>query len=504
MAHANPQHVVRTYGNWNRPRSVGLARLEVAPTVVLFAGLLLAVMVSFTRDLFSAAVVLGVTAAVTWLFSAKDVHGRSVIARQGSRVAWWSSRSSGGNLYRSGPVGQAPWGTYQLPGLAAAMTLSEHEDAYGRPFAMIHTPATSSFTVVFGTWPDGASLVDPDTVDMWVSDWGRWLAQLSDEANVIAASVTIETSPETGWRLRQEVETGLDPSAPQFALDVMREIVDTYPAGSSEVRAYVAVTFSGALAGGTKTRSAEDVGNEIAARLPGLTQTLQLTGAGTATPVAAQELCEFVRVAYDPAVGPWIEQSRAQGEVPVLRWTDVGPSAHEASWDGYRHDSGKSYTWAMSRAPQGNVTSGILDRLLAPHPDVARKRVTLLYQPIPTARAAALVDADVTRALNRAANATRTGRAPAREAREVQNAEATAREEAAGAGLVEFGMLVTATVMDGSATEARAAIHNMSAASRVLLRPVFGSQDSAFAACLPLGIMLPKHVSIPAAVRGAL
>ena len=81
-------------------------------------------------------------------------------------------------------------------------------------------------------------------------------------------------------------------------------------------------------------------------------------------------------------------------------------------------------------------------------------------------------------------------------------AAATASEEASGAGLVNFGMLVTATILDrADAPDARAAIDNLASASRLRLRPVYGSQDSAFAAALPLGLVLTKHVKIPAEWR---
>jgi hypothetical protein len=33
------------------------------------------------------------------------------------------------------------------------------------------------------------------------------------------------------------------------------------------------------------------------------------------------------------------------------------------------------------------------------------------------------------------------------------------------------------------------------------LRVVYGSQDSAFAAALPLGLVLPKHLRVPGEVR---
>jgi hypothetical protein len=153
----------------------------------------------------------------------------------------------------------------------------------------------------------------------------------------------------------------------------------------------------------------------------------------------------------------------------------------------------------MSTAPRGNVPSNILTRLLAPHRDIARKRVTLLYRPIDAGRAAAIVDADASAA---SFNLTSRDRPNARNVAGVRAALATAEEEASGAGLLNFGMLVTATVTDvDRVADAKAAIDNLSATARLRLRPVYGSQDSAFAAALPLGLVLPKHLQLPATIR---
>jgi hypothetical protein len=38
----------------------------------------------------------------------------------------------------------------------------------------------------------------------------------------------------------------------------------------------------------------------------------------------------------------------------------------------------------------------------------------------------------------------------------------------------------------------------------VLLRRAYGAQDTAFAASLPLGLVLPKHVLLPTEIREAL
>lgn len=63
-------------------------------------------------------------------------------------------------------------------------------------------------------------------------------------------------------------------------------------------------------------------------------------------------------------------------------------------------------------------------------------------------------------------------------------------------------MVVTATVTDiEKVADARAAIDNLGGAARVRLRPAYASQDSAFAAGLPLGLVLPNHTKMPAEWR---
>ncbi|MFC3690461.1 SCO6880 family protein [Aquipuribacter hungaricus] len=489
----------RTYGNWRQPTSAGLVGLGTGGTVLLFLGLFVVLVMLMTGGLLEALVAAAVVGAVLLLLVTRDRHGRNVLARAGARAGWLVTRSRGLHLYRSGPLGRTPWGTYQLPGLLAATRLSEHSDSYGRRFALLYTPAAKTYSVVVGTEPDGVGLVDADQVDLWVADWGHWLAGLGDEPGLEAVSVTIETSPDSGARLRREVDRSVHAGAPAFAREVLGQVVASYPGASSMVKAYVSLTFTASARSGGRPRTPDEMGRELASRLPGLTAGLQVTGAGAAHPLSAQRLCEVVRVAYDPAAAALIDDVRAQGETPELLWTDVGPSAAQASWASYRHDGALSCTWAMTGAPRGHVQSGILGRLLAPHRDIARKRVTLLYKPIDSARAAALVEADLRAAEFRATSTTRPA---ARDTLAVRSARATAGEEASGAGLVNFGLLVTATVLDArDEADARAAVASLSGMARLRLRPVHGSQDSAFAAALPLGVIVSKHISVPTQLR---
>lgn len=492
---------VRRYGNFRRPSSPGLGNLGTGGTVLLFIGLIgLIVCVMFQWIVGGLVWLLGLAVLLSLLLF-RDQHHRTAFQRLGTRLGWWKARRSKEHLYRSGPVGRAPSGKFQLPGLLAPTRLHEFADSYDRRFAVIETPSVGHYSVIMACAPDGASLVDGEQIDQWVAGWGQWIAGLTQEANLVAAAVTVETAPDTGAKLRREVSAQLKDDAPDLARAMLQEVVREYPSGSATVRAWVSLTFNGRSLTG-KRRKVEDLAREIATRLPGLTQSLSATGAGPAAPVDAQGVCELVRVAYDPSSAPLLDEIHSQGHAPELSWEDVGPVATEASWDLYRHDSALSRTWMMTSAPRGEVYSSVLTRLLAPHPDVDRKRVTIIYRPIPAARAAAMVEADKRTADFKVNSATRPS---ARALREVRAAQDTATEEARGAALVDFGMLVTATVTDPDrAADARAAIDNLAATARVAIRPAYGGQDSAFAAALPLGLVLQSHLRVPDELRKAL
>lgn len=428
----------------------------------------------------------------------RDRHQISVADRINEQVRWWLSRHRGAHLYASGPLGHARWGTHQLPGIAACLRLSEHTDSWGRVFALIYCPVASTYTVVVEVEPDGASLVDEDRVDQWVAAWGHWLANLGNEPGVRQATVTVETAPDTGARLQRQVLGTIAPRAPAFARQVMETVAKTYPAGGSMTRAWLAVTFSAITRARGVRRPMDQVAKDLATRLPGLTSSLNGTGVGGTLLLDAQGLCEVVRVAYDPRCAVQMDTAKADGQTPDLHWSDVGPSYHVAGRDHYEHDNALSATWVMTVAPRGVVQSRVLERLLSPHPDLARKRVTVVYRPHDAARTAAIVEADVRKA---SVAATASRRTTARASHTVSAARATANEEARGAGLVQFAVLVTVTGVDQDLEGLQATVDDLAGGARLSLRPAYGSQPAAFAAALPLGLNLSTYQPMPDVVR---
>ncbi|MGW4983263.1 SCO6880 family protein [Streptomyces mirabilis] len=490
----------RTYGNFRKPRTSGLRGLSLGATLLLFAGLI-AVVLATLISVWAALALAMVLVAVLAPLALRDRHGRTLMQRGAVRLAWRRTTSSGGHLYRSGPMGRAGFGTCQLPGLAAESTLTEARDGYGRPFAVITIPATGHHTVVISCDADGAALVDEQQVDIWVAHWGQWLSALGAEPGLVAASVTVETAPDSGVRLQQEIMANAVEDSPDLARSMLREVLAAYPAGSAQIATRIALTYSGAAREGAPRRSAEDMALHIGTRLPGLTAGLSMTGAGTAVPMTATELAEAVRVAYDPTVASLVEESRASGG-SGLTWDQAGPMAAQEAWDHYRHDGVFSVTWAMTEAPQGEVFSNVLTGLVQPNRDIARKRVTLLYRPHSRAEGARVVQQDYKNALF---NAQQSQIGQARDDAELTAARRTTEEQAQGHGVIRFGLLITATVNSADAlTTAAAAIDNLAPAARIAVRPVYGSQASAFAAALPLGLVLPLHTALPQTVRDSM
>jgi hypothetical protein len=483
--------VERTYGNWRVPKSPGIAGLDLLGSVLLLGGVLTVIVTIMFAGLLPALALLLLLGVSLGMLTIKDRHGINGAQRVTTRRGWRTAYKTRQHQYRSGPIGRTRHGACQLPGVLAPTKLTEFSDSWGRPFAVLSLPTPGHFSITFSAQPEGGSLVDRDQTDEWVAQFGQALGQLGEEVGVIAAAVTIETVPDTGRELHQQVVRRIDANAPALARAALLEVAERYPAGSAQTRAWITLVFASELDG--KRLKVDEFAQAVKPRVRALGESFHGSGVGLVQPLSAQELCETARVAFDPAVGELLEENRLDGV----------ETAHQTGWDSYLHDSGLSMTWGMTIAPRGTVQSSVLRKLLAPSGRVARKRVTIVYRVIDPGDAAVLVERDQRTAEFNLGTARRKSKV--KEA-EVLKADMTAREQERGAGLVDFAILLTATVdaNDPDAKQiAEAAIDNLSSTARITLRKLYGSQDSAFAACLPLGVLLPDYLRVPKLVQRA-
>ena len=494
-----------TFGGWVRPRSPGLGPLGLLPTLAVFAGLVVGLVAFMLAGLIPGLVVLAVAAAAAGLTVAPS-GDRPVGALVVARVGWWRSRAKREHQYRAGAL--APGGSsggdggHPLPGILAGTVALPGADGYGTSFVVLFHRPFRLYTVVFRCRADGDSLADVDTVETLVAGWGAALAGFGHEPGLAGVTVVVDTAPDPGTRLAAEVNGRAVADSPVVARGVMAEIVAAFPSTSSENTAYVAVTWT-ADGIAKRARKPADVVVEVGRRVPGLVDALTAAGGGTVEPLTEVELAEVVRVAYDPACALTLARSRMDPEGSRLTLGECGPQAAQESWGGYRHDSGRSVSWLMTRPPHGVVHSDVLRGLLEPHPGFARKRVALLYRPHSPGRASAIAEADIATAAFGAAGV--KGRTTAVSRTRVRATERAEEEVAAGAGMTRFALAVTVTIAPGAdLDQATTALENLAANARLRLRRADGTQAAAFATTLPLGFLPWVHTRVPDTVRDLL
>ncbi|MFC9432437.1 SCO6880 family protein [Nocardia sp. NPDC057030] len=481
----------RMYGRWERPRSAGFFGLTWGVSM-LGLGLIIAVMLGFmiTRSL-SAAAAMIVIAALVFTPLAVVRNGRTGWEIVLLRVQFATARARGEHIYRAGRFSRIP-GVAKLPGVMADSRLSEYETAGGKRFAMIHIRRTDHYTVVLRVVPRGKELVDQSQIDSWIEGYGQFLAAQGRGGEVVAVTSVLDNVVETRLRQAREVTRLIRPNAPRFAKAVMREAAADTGGVGVRIEARVAITYR-AIGKGRIRRDEAEQAREIGQRLQGVLS--QLARAGLpATPLQAWEVLALVRTRYDlasqrdcEAAGPDITSTQS--------WASAGPIAHHNRWDHYVHDGARSITWEMDAAPRGAVMETVLEELLRPRADVPRKRVAVVYRLHSAAEASTLVDSDFRDAV--AAQQTERGIASASAGIRVGNTKAAREEQARGAGLTRFGALVTVTDhLDGDLPGIEASMKSMASAARLGVRRCYGSQDSAFAASLGIGLILPEHTSV--------
>lgn len=500
----------RTYGGWRRPASPGVGPLKLIPTIAVMAGLGATLLVSMIAGLWWA-LAFAAVAAVTAGPAVVPYRGRTLYAEWSKAARWRRHVRRGRHLYRSGLAGVAPSGTRALPGLLAKARVWEAADALGRDFALVEIPAARQWAVVLRVAAQGGALVDTDTNDVWVASWGEYLALLGQEGGVVQAAAVVETVPDAGALLASHVATRVRDDAPTFARRVALAAAHELPVDVAETIGYVTLTFSERGLGidhkpGARgsEQTAAAVAEEIGRRLPGLSVALKDAGASEGVPLTAAQLARRVREAYDPAVTAELAEAEAAGLPIHVSWDDAGPSAHDETATSYRHDSGLSRTYEALSVPPGVVRDSLMERLMGPVRAAPRKRVTLLYRPVDAGRTAETVDRDYKSAINRAGR--RKGLVHAHDSADLRAARQATEEEADGAGVVAFSLLVTVTVPDGPAQagefdRACTTVERAGRGARFRLSPVRGAQAAAFAAALGIGLSLPDLSVLPHVAR---
>lgn len=422
--------------------------------------------------------------------------------------AWGRQKRSGRNILRAGPLSHAPGGRTRLPGVAAGTEMWWGTDKYGRRFGMIRMHATSQYTVVLRCSPRGVAGMEQDVVNMMVAQWGGFLKRVGEPGDVAGVVTVVETIPETGARLRVEMARIQHADAPAAAREWLAQAGAGRAADRTGYQVHVRMAITWNARTEAKRKDPMVMVADLANRLPelcGLLAGCQVV----AEPMSDHEIAATVRRCYDPrvAVETGVEElMRYRGAPPpgeVVDWVDAGPmDAYELTdRQTYTHEGAFSRTWVMAAPPSGFFTDSVLEPLLVGRSDVPRKRIALIHRPLPPSEAAESVHADVLSA--RAEVSTTRAMASAGAELKVAATHQARAEQARGAGVTDYAMLVTVTANSLDELEGVGEIaREMSRGSQMKVRPAWNQQAAAFLAGLGVGVLLPDHATVGKTLKG--
>lgn len=468
------------YGDWRVSRSIGLGGMDTRQTVMVVASVMVPLL-TFSVAGAAPGLVMAVPALMVLTLAVTRRGGVLVMDLALARVRWQRAHWRGETSFRGQVFAELPK-AWDLPGVLAPCKLVAVEEPGRGPVGVVWNQATGLMSATMLLSPAGALLNDLSTINSQVSAWGNLLASLADDETIRHAAVTIELVPEAGTRLADHVADRADPAAPQLAKDVLDQLVAAAPRGASRVRARLTLTCDPAAAGG-KPRSAAASAAEVARILGGLS--ISSAGADVLRRATPADLVRIVRTAFDPAA------EAVPAKAWDLDWADAGPVTAEDRLDHYEHDGAHSVSYVLLAAPRQRVAHDVLFPLCKP--GKFPRRVTIAYRTLSRDEAGLVLEREANVAAAREYARKKSRRDPtARENADRDRAVRAARQEARGAGLVQFAMYVTATCSDpAELDDARREVERAAGDSKLKLRVARGGQAAAFAAGLPVGIFPP-------------
>ncbi|MFE3455899.1 SCO6880 family protein [Nocardiopsis aegyptia] len=468
------------YGGWRRSRSLGIGNLNGRQTVMLAVAVAVPLMVATLTDLTTTLAVVP-AALLLALGAILVVRGVWVVDLALAAAGFYLARMRGQTSYRAQMWAPYPR-VWDLPGVLAPTELLELYQPGVGDAGIVWNQRTGAMTATYLLSPTGALLADHQTVTHQVGAWGSTLATLANDTSLSHATVTIDLTPALGTQLPAHVAERTDPTSPQLARQVMNEVVQAAPSGTTHIRARLSLTTR------NRTRQVDEAVVETLRSLGALS--LHAAGVDVLRRASADDLAKIVRSAFDPST----EQDHYSSDWSELSWHEVGPVAAEEEWGHYVHDGAYSTTWCLVEPPRQQVPHHVLLPLLLPGPYPVR--LSIQYRTLSREEAGSVLKREQDAATARRIYQHRTGRDPsARDEADDARANQAAAEEAQGAGLVQFSVFVTTTAPTlEQLHDAKRHVEQAVSEARLRMRPCWGGQSAAFATNLGVAGLYPPDL----------
>ena len=374
-------------------------------------------------------------------------------------------------------------GKLALPGEEARLLALTAPDGS----AVIHDPWTGGYTAIMRVRSPAFLLLDPETQDAQVSGWGRVQAGLC-QSNLISRAQVLELCvPDSGDGLRDYFTVhAKGQNLSDWANENYRELMDVAGPASSRSESLIAITLDSKRCRALIKKSGGGHTGAVKV-LAGQRRVIESALGSSSLPIegwlTVADLAYELRCAYDPAVRPVLDYHPTAGR----DLSTAGPVAVQEHWDYLRSDSAFHSVLWLTEWPRSQVYPTFLAPLILT-PGIDR-RLTLLYEPISTAKAMKQVQHDKTELISNAEGKVKLGQvANLADADELADALQREAEINAGHGDMAYaGMVVVSGPTLDDLTLAVGAIRQAAIQANCEARVLAGQQMQAFAAAaLPL------------------
>ena len=364
--------------------------------------------------------------------------------------------------------------------------------------ALIHDTGDGRWGATARLTHTGVGMLSNEQCERLASRLGNLLLSIGHRDVIDRMSLLVRTVPDDGteytvWRSKHEVD-----DAPPLARQAADELDRTI--GAVSVRHEIFVTISGTEDALRKPAAAAGGGTEGRARvlyrvLDGLEDPLKALGADSVEWLSGSALAEAIRTGFNPDSSAVLRAGHLTGNGQQgLPKAAAGPTqAPSSPRRRYDHDAYSTVSYSVLM-PEAGTVFGSLSPLLAVKTAGERRCLAIHYEVMDARKASRAVQSYRFRAGVLRDYKNSKGFSPsATDEREASGAKAQEKAVAAGHSIVRYAATSAVTVPAHWNVEDHAARLENDAAGRFRLLRLDLAQDSAFvAACLPVGVGLPR------------
>ncbi len=444
----------RTYGGWRERRGFGLAGLGGTQTsMALVAVVVLLAMAAVNPSLL---VLMGVPLAAAGALVGVRIRGEALAAAIGRRLMWPVAKRRGWTRHNG-------WCQPGLPGVLRGIRMLECHTVDGAGAALAWDRSRATLTAVFPVDPTGVELVDDHEAQQRARSWRDWLTHLGYLPDLAHVAVVVTSGPIS----HSPPAVGMDEP---LVASVCRELGD---ADGTYTRSRTVISVTIRIRGRT---GVQDAAIGLLDTVAALGQSLGDCAVIVHPVLDMAQMVQWTRSAFDPAV-----------DSGSAAWSDARPMAAQEHWDCYQHEDWVSGAYCWDEPPGERIPVQALAHLLGA--SSYHKRVCMVYEPVPAPQTARDVERQTQAARFRSQYRRRLGRdETARDRVDLDRAQATADDEATGAGVVDVSLYAVITAHTGEELRRHATdLENRAGHMRLRLRRSYGSQAAGFAAATGLG-----------------